>query len=83
MDTHLPTPGVSGSQAGGYVRSGVSTSGHWDQGLYARTDVYASGVGLVLRSRQFPTFALNSSKKFSTTPAAPYPFGRISSWNGE
>lgn len=25
MDTHLPTPGVSGSQAGGYVGPGVST----------------------------------------------------------
>jgi len=25
VDTHLPTPGVSGYQAGGYVGSGVST----------------------------------------------------------
>ncbi len=35
--------------------------------VYARAGVYASGVGLVLRSRQFPTFAFNCSKKFSTT----------------
>ncbi len=31
MDTHLPTPGVSGSQAGGYVGPDVSTPGHGER----------------------------------------------------
>ena len=30
------------------------------------TQLLYEGVGLVLRSRQFPTFVLNSSKKFWT-----------------
>ena len=32
MDTPLAGTGVSGSQAGGHVRSGVSTLGIWDWG---------------------------------------------------
>ncbi len=44
---------------GGFVAVAVK-AGH------ARSGVSASGVVLVLRSRQFPTFAFNSSKKFST-----------------
>ena len=41
------------------------------RGVYAPAGAY-SGVGLVLRSRQFPTFAFNSSKKFRTrrTPSS-------------
>ena len=45
---------------GGFVAVAVK-AGH------ARSGVSASGVELVLRSRQFPTLAFNSSKKFSTT----------------
>ena len=41
--------------------------------VYARAGAYASGVELVLRSRQFLTFAFNSSNQFSTTISSPPP----------